>query len=99
MKLHEIIAISEEGTTGILIELIIPYKKSLKTYFERYYNSEPVLIVTDVFNACQYGFICPANEMSEAIETYLNANDTLSEEDKEYEREVISAQSIMLYSL
>lgn len=98
MKLHEIIAISEESTKGILIELIIPYKKSLKTYFERTYNSEPVLIVTDVFNACQYGFICPANEMSEAIDIYLNASQ-LNEEEKENEREIISAQSMMLYSL
>jgi hypothetical protein len=99
MKLHEIIAISEESTTGILIEEIAKYKRSLKTYFESYYNSEPVLVVTSVFNACSYGFIAPAKDMFDAIEVYLNADDTLTEEDKEQSREVISSQSIMLYSL
>jgi hypothetical protein len=99
MLLHEIISISERGTSAVRIDFIVPYKKSLKTYFERYYNSEPVLIVTAVFNACSYGFICPANEMHDAIDIYLNEDKELSEEDKEQEREVISSQSIMLYSL
>jgi hypothetical protein len=81
------------------LNLIVPYKKSLKTYFEGHYNSEPVLVVTDVFNACCYGFICPANEMTEAIRTYLDADSNLSEDEKGIALENISAQSIMLYSL
>lgn len=96
MLLHEIISISEKGESGILLELIAPYKKSLITYFSSYYNCEPVLIVTSVFNACAYGFIAPSNEMNEAIETYLGADDSLTEEDKESEREVISFNSKML---
>lgn len=98
MLLHQIIKLSEEGKTGILIELIQPYKKSLSTYFERYYTSKPALVVTAVFNAAQYGFICPSDEMQEAIETYLNGSD-LSEEDKESEREIILFNSLMLETL
>lgn len=99
MLLHEIISLSEQSETGILIEEIAKYKRSLVTYYKEYYNCEPVLVVTSVFNACQYGFIASAEEINDAIDTYLNADDTLDEEDKENERELINFQSIMLSNL
>jgi hypothetical protein len=99
MTRQEIIQLSEEGTNGILIETIIPFKKSLYTYFKRYYNCEPVLIVTDVYNAAQYDFIAPSNEMQDAIDTYLSVDTTLDEEEKENQVELISFQSILLKDL
>lgn len=99
MLLHEIISLSEQSETGILIEEIAKYKRSLVTYYKEYYCCEPVLIVTAVFNAAQYGFIAPCDQFSWAIDTYLNSDDSLNEEGKETERELINFQSIMLSNL
>lgn len=95
MLLNEIISTNEEGTKSILIELLHPYKKSLFTYYSNYFNCDPILMVTDVFNAAQYALIVPANEMNEAIYNYLE-NSGLNEEEKEEQVELISFQSIML---
>lgn len=95
MKLHEIISTNEGGDKSILTELLYPYRKSLYTYFKSYYNCEPVLMVTDVFNAAQYALIVPSNELHEAMDTYLEGSE-LSEEEKEEQRELISFQSILL---
>lgn len=97
-KLHEIIEINSTGDTSILVESLLRYKKSLYTYFKRYYCQEPILMVTDVFNACQYALIVPANEMSEAIQVYLQNSD-LTDEEKDEQTELISFQSIMLKDL
>lgn len=94
-KLHEIIEINSTGDTSIEVEQLHPYKKSLYTYFKKYYNCEPVLMVTDVFNACQYALIVPSNELNEAIEIYLQNSD-ITEEEKQDQTELISFQSIML---
>jgi hypothetical protein len=99
MKLHEIIEISEQGTSGILIEIIAKYKKSLLTYFKEYYNCEPILIVTTVFNAAQYGFIAPSNEICDAIYNYVDSMNLETEEDRQNEIELISFQSIPLNKL
>ena len=94
MKLHEIIEISEEGTQSILIELIVPYKKQLLTYFEEYYMmGDPVLMVTSVFNACSYGLVVPSYEFEEAMQAYY------SEELDDDVRELVSYQSILLKDL
>lgn len=95
MLLHEIIQKCEEGKDSILTEILYKYKKSLYTYFKSYYNCEPVLVVTDVYNACQYAFIAPSNEFNEAIENYLE-DENMSDEDKHAEIETISFNSIML---
>ncbi len=97
LNLSQIIDLSIESKTGILIETICSYKRSLLTYFKDYYLSEPVLVVTAVFNAAQYGFIAPANELHEAVETYLS--DMEEGEDKEAERELIMFNSILLEKL
>ena len=97
-KLHEIIEINSTGDTAILVESLLRYKKSLYTYFKRYYSQEPVLLVTNVFNAAQYALIVPANEMSEAIQVYLQNSDLTNEENEE-QTELINFQSIMLKDL
>jgi predicted alternative tryptophan synthase beta-subunit len=97
-KLYEIIEINSTGDTAILVESLLRYKKSLYTYFKRYYSQEPILMVTDVFNAAQYALIVPANEMSEAIQVYLQ-NSNLTNEEKEEQTELIGFQSIMLKEL
>ena len=97
MKLHEIIKANEDGKSSILIELLIPYKKSLLTYYREYFTSEPMLMVTDVFNAAQYGKIVPSCELYDAIMLYLDED--LSEEDQCYAIEEICANSILLSNL
>jgi len=95
MLLHEIIATNAAGTSSILVELLGKYKKSLYTYYQDQFNCEPVLMVTDVFNACQYALIVPANEFQEAIYAYLESSE-LTEEEINDQVELISFQSIML---
>ena len=98
MKLHEIIKINDKGTDSILIELLIPYKRSLNTYYSDLFPSDPVLMVTDVFNASQYGIIVPSGEFHEAMSIYLDGSE-LNKEDREMEEEVISFNSIPLSKL
>lgn len=82
MKLHEIIKANEHHTSAILIELLIPYKRSLLTYYRDLFCSEPMLMVTDVMNVCQYAKIVPANEFNEAVYAYMGV-DYVDEEDTE----------------
>jgi len=95
MNLSQIISTNDNGTQAILTEILFKYKKSLFTYYSRYFNCEPILMITDVFNAAQYALIVPANEFNDAIDTYLEGND-MNEEERENERELISFQSIPL---
>ncbi len=97
MLLHEIIEINDQGTNAIITEELYKYRKSLYTYYKAYYprNCEPILMVTTVFNACQYALIVPEYEFLEAMDSYLLNNDT-HEDDLENERELISFQSIPL---
>lgn len=84
MKLAQIIEANEVHTTSVLIESIIPYKRSLLTYYKNYFgnHNEPMLMVTDVFNAAQYGKVVPANDFREAICAYLQ-DDNCSDENSE----------------
>lgn len=95
MKLYEIIKTNESGHNSILTELLHPYKKSLYTYYKDLFQCEPVLMVTNVFNACQYALIVPSNEFIDAIYTYLENSD-LTEEEKTEQIELINFQSILL---
>lgn len=97
MKLHEIIKANEDDKSSILIELLIPYKKSLLTYYREQFNSEPMLMVTDVFNDAQYGKIVPSCELYDAIMLYLDED--LSEEDEENAIEEMWYNSILLSNL
>lgn len=100
MKLHEIITAMENPTDSVLIEKMVPYKKSLLAYFSSKFSSEPVLMVTSVTNACQYGRIEPANEMNEAICAYLDDYDCQNEDSENFGTyETICAYSIALKDL
>jgi hypothetical protein len=74
MKLHEIITSNENHNQSLLIEKLIPYKKSLSVYYTDYFCSEPILMVTDVFNACQYGKIVSSDDFDESICAYLEVD-------------------------
>ena len=100
LKLHEIISLSEEGKSSMLIELIAPYKNSLLTYYRNYHNCEPVLMVTNVFNSCSYGLIVPDNELHEAICTYLDNYNCSDQDNEDYSTyETICFNSIALEKL
>lgn len=83
MKLHEIIEINEDHEKSILIELLLPYKKMLNIYFERDFRSEPMLMVTSISNACQYGKIVPAGEFTDAVYAYMGVGFVVEDEDEE----------------
>lgn len=106
MKLHEIIEINEDHEKSILIESMVPYKKMLNIYFSRDFTSEPMLMVTNVFNAAQYGKIVPAGEFTEAIYAYMGVDYVIEDseeegfdEDKFAEYETICFNSICLSDL
>jgi hypothetical protein len=101
MRLHEIIQANKTVGNSILIEDIVKYKKSLITYWGDMYcvnDRDLILVVTDVMNAAQYGFIIDANQFSEVVEEYVETLD-LNEEDKQNEIETIQFNSIQLNKL
>jgi hypothetical protein len=98
MKLHEIISMLDQPTTSVLIERLVPYKKSLCIYYTRYFSCEPILMVVMVANAVQYAQIVPSNEFSDAVFHWVESMD-LEEEDKEGAIETISSNSILLEKL
>ena len=82
MKLHEIITQNENHTQSIDIALLMPYKKSLLAYYSDLFCCEPILMVTDVFNAVQYGKIVPSSEFDQAICDWLEI-DFIEQDEKE----------------
>ena len=94
MLLNQIISANDTGTDAILIELLVPYKKSLFAYYTNYFISEPILMVVSVSNVAQYGIIVPIDEIHEALDTYIG-----SEEYNEDDKEVILFNSIPLKNL
>lgn len=102
MKLHEIIEANESHTDSILIELLIPYKKSLLVYYRDEFMCEPILMVTDVMNAAQYGKIVSSNAFSEAVCAYMEVDyvdESNIESDEFAQYETICANSIFLEKL
>lgn len=101
LKLSDIIRISEENNgSTINIEEILKYKRSLITYFKEYYCCDPILLVTDVFNACSYGIVVSANDFEEAAKLHIEANNAEdSEEDKEGYYETMNFNSKFLSQL
>lgn len=97
MKLHEIIKLNEDPQMAILIEKMLPYRKLLLIYYRNIFLSEPVMMVTSVSNAAQYGKIVPAREFVEAMREWVDQEQ--SEEDIQFEMEVIAANSMMLSDL
>jgi hypothetical protein len=98
MKLHEIISINEDYKKSILIELMVPYKESLLTYYNNFFNCPPCLIIISITNATSYGKIVPIEEFNEAILEYISDEDWTEEEIEGY-IELVGAQSMMLEDL
>ena len=99
MKLHEIIEANEVPDQSILIESLMPYKKLLLTYYsDAFCDRDPMLMVTDVFNAAQYGKIINPDELLEAIGDYLS-DSYLSDEDRANAIEEIMFNSVFLENL
>ena len=102
-KLHELVEIFENNSINkksVLIELIVPYKKQLLTYFKGFYLQDPVLVVTSVFNAAQYGFIVPADQFQESICNYLEDYTCMEEDSENFaEWETINFNSLFLEKL
>jgi hypothetical protein len=97
MKLHEIIQTNFEDQKSVLIEKMVPCKKSLKIYFSDYFGTNDlILMVTSVTNATTYGKIVTGSDFIDAIEAWIgeaiNYEDTDS--DSFIEFETISANSI-----
>lgn len=97
MKLHKIIELNEDPKTAILIEKMLPYRKLLLRYYRNVFRCEPVLMVTSVSNAAQYGKIVPAGEFYDALWKWVDWEQ--SEEDIQFDMEVIAANSRMLSDL
>lgn len=95
MKLKEIIELNEKADTAIITEELMKYKKALLVYYSNLFNCEPVLMVTDVFNACSYAKIVPGNELTEAIDEYVDGM-LLDGEDSVNAKETILYQSRLL---
>ena len=100
LKLHEIIELNEKPHTSILIELLIPYKYSLYTYYKDYFCGEPVLMVTCVCNAVQYGKIVSSQDFTDSVIDWINDPDCIDEESENFgEYETICFNSIPLSKL
>lgn len=99
LKLYEIIELLETPGNSVLIELMQPYFKSLRTYYRENstkFKPELILMVTSVTNATSYARIEPVDEFNEALEEYINTMDLETEEERENERETINFNSRML---
>ena len=82
MNLQEIIKANDKPKNSVLIELILRYKNSLLTYYSDEFRCDPVLMVVSIMNAVQYAKIVPASEFSEAIEDWVEQDDSLTSEEQ-----------------
>jgi hypothetical protein len=100
LKLHEIIETNDKPENSLLIESLIPYKKSLYIYYKDNLCSDPVLMVTSVCNAVQYGKIVSSNDFTEEVINWIDDPDCMSEDNENFaEYETICFNSIMLENL
>ena len=106
MNANEIIEINENPQTTILIEEIIKHKEELLSYYTEEFMSEPILMVTDVMNAVQYGKIVPADEFTQAVCEYLEVDyinespeEGTEEEEVFFQYEEINFNSMFLSKL
>jgi len=92
MKRHEIITTNSEPTTSIEYGTLQPYLKSLYVYYKDLFNCEPILMVTDVFNAAQYAKIVPSNEFLDALCEYMGVPYIVVEQDADDFNEELFSQ-------
>jgi len=95
IKLHSIVDAFEKNDVVCDIETISRYKKSLLVL----YGADAVLIVTDVFNAVQYGKVCASDQFSDAVIDYVDSLNLESEQEKNDAIELINFQSLPLSKL
>ena len=74
MNLQELISAFKNNESASY-EKVYPYKKLLYAYYKEVYMCDPVLIVTDVFNAVQFVAVCPFTDVTDWISDYLNQFD------------------------
>jgi len=100
LKLYEIITLNEISENEILIELMLPYKNSLLTYYKNYFCNEPILMITSVFNAAQYGKIVSSDNFTEELINFIGDPDCVDKDNENFgEYETICFNSIMLSEL
>lgn len=98
MKRIEFIELNKVHTTAIEFLNLQPIKKSLYIFYKDLFGCEPVLMVTDVFNAAQYVKIVPSNEFDESICDYIGCEVYEIQNNDEYlaQFETINFNSILL---
>lgn len=99
MRLYEIIKNLEDPESSILIECLVPYKKSLYRYYKSTFSCEPVLMITDITNTSQYARIEASNEFNEALDNYVGLCHLDSSEEEEEYKDLINFQSMLLINL
>lgn len=98
LKLHEVIAANDSAGDAVEVQTLKRYKRSLLTWYTAQGMRQPALMVTSIFNACQYAKIVDGQELEEAITAYMDANE-IPAEDREAERENILFNSITYQQL
>lgn len=100
MLLHEIITINGKANTEIELSEFKRYKRSLLSFFKYHERgAEPFLMITTIFNAAQYGKIVHQADIEEAANAFLNADNSLTNSEREDAKELIFFNSIPLRDL
>lgn len=71
LNLNDIIKLNNDKTTSINYESLQPYLKSLNVYYKYTFGCDPILMITDVMNACSYAKIVSSNEFNESVCDYI----------------------------
>lgn len=104
-KLNNLASIIKANDNGLetgealLIEKLLPYRRSLCTYYTNEFRCEPILMIVMVCDAVQYGLIVPSNEFSEALSNYCDTMEFDDGDERENFEELVSFQSLPLNNL
>ena len=96
MKRIEFIELNEVHTTAIEFSNLHPIRNSLYIFYKDLFGCEPVLMVTDVFNTCNYVKIVPSSEFIESVDAYLSDTNDVEEDELNEYKELINFNSKML---
>lgn len=99
IRLHQIVELNSEPGKAILIESMMPFFRQLYKYYKALHGQEPVLILTAVFNAAQYGFIAPESLVHTAVEKWVEDINFSDQEEREAAYETIMFNSRPLKDL
>lgn len=84
LNLSQIIEINSDPQKSVLFESVNPYLKSLYVFYKDLFCCEPILMVTDVFNAAQYVKIVPSDDFNEAVCDYIGDDLCTNEESENF---------------